>query len=954
MRRVYALFLALVLGGVALAGGPDLTQKLPVDPDIKQGQLENGMRYWIQANQTPPGKVEVMLHIDSGSLNEEDHQRGLAHFLEHMAFNGTKNYPADTMTSFFRSLGLAFGQHQNAFTGMNQTAYMLRLPNTLPETMDKAFLWFADVGHRLTLDIKEIDAERGVILEEKRSRSGVAMRMWKKTLPIIAPGSRIAARSPIGIEEVISKAPRKAFVDYYTKWYRPEKSVLIVVGDIDPQVIEAQIKKLFSDWPASEKSPENLPHGIVLTDKLRCAVVSDTELTGAEVSISCSLPMRITKTVGDLRAGMVDRIGTRIVNRRLAERLRKGGVPYQSASLSVANFNNWIRTGDVSVNSVPEKWQDALTDVLIEVRGAKKHGFLDAEFDRVKKAMLSRAERAASTASTRPSQRIAMGLNGAAARGRMPSSAAQRLELTKALLPTITRDEVEEAFRANYDFSKSVVIASLPEKGELPTEADVESVFSKALKAAVTKKAEEKSASKFMEKDPTPGKIKEQKKDEETGITSVLFENGVRVHLRTMDERKNQVIVNIRVLGGSIEETKENQELSGGVGLAWGMARATKNLSSTDISNLMIGKKVSVGGGPSDDALALSVSGEPAELEEGLRLAYLLLTEPKIEQAAVDRIKATIDQQLEGARISVRAQGINAMREFLTGGDIRHAVIPSRKHLMALTAEKGQAWMDRILANNPIEIAIVGDLSLERGLELATKYFGSLPSRPVSSQKIDDLRRIQGPKGPSLRVVEVPTVTPMALVLLGWRGPDYMERAEVRAMYLASRVAQTRVTKTVREEKQLAYSPSCQLASNQAYDGIGALLVAFPTKPENAVEAATVAKQVMLDLRDNGFEDAELEDVKKAFEHTVTSQLKQPGFWAGALSRLSSRGRSLQSYKDILENYKAVTKEQILAALKKHMTEERYFQVVSVPESKQEEKPEPATGDTKTPEGQPQ
>jgi zinc protease len=277
MRR--ALLTFLLLSSALLAQEIDASQRLPVDPGIDRiATLPNGLEYWIRANRTPPGKVSLILHIQSGSLNESDEQRGIAHFLEHMAFNGSANFAPGEMVKSFEAIGMRFGQHQNAFTSFDQTTYMMRLPDTKKETLRNVLLYFGDVAYRLSLLPDELDQERGVILEEARSRKSVGQRLRDKSIPLIVPGSRVAERMPIGIESVITAAPREQFVSYYRNWYRPGNAVMLVCGDIDVDEIEGLIRAEFSDWkPVAEPAAPAKPGIRYDTGQLRAAVVSDPE-----------------------------------------------------------------------------------------------------------------------------------------------------------------------------------------------------------------------------------------------------------------------------------------------------------------------------------------------------------------------------------------------------------------------------------------------------------------------------------------------------------------------------------------------------------------------------------------------------------------------------------------------------------------------------------------------------
>lgn len=306
MRRVVSMVACLFVVCASVLAA-DLDAPLPVDPAIKIGQLPNGMTYWIRQHKTPPDKVGMWLHISSGSINEEENQRGLAHYLEHLAFNGTENFKPGELIKYFESIGLRFGQHQNAFTSFDQTTYILSLPDVKEETMSKAMLFLSDVGFRMSLIPEEIEQERNVILEEERSRKGAQQRIIEKLLPELSPGSRFAQRLPIGSTEVIKTAQKQQFVDYYTKFYQPRNATLIVVGDIQsiPDV-ERLIAERFGAWKGGDVAPADADPGVKPYTEVRATVITDPELTAAEVSVNSITELTPRKTVGDLRRDIID------------------------------------------------------------------------------------------------------------------------------------------------------------------------------------------------------------------------------------------------------------------------------------------------------------------------------------------------------------------------------------------------------------------------------------------------------------------------------------------------------------------------------------------------------------------------------------------------------------------------------------------------------------------------
>ncbi|MCM8529581.1 MAG: insulinase family protein, partial [Lentisphaeraceae bacterium] len=404
MKIFSTLLILFFLTSSSLLG--QASKKLPVDPTLYQNTLPNGLRYIIKENKTPPGKVEMYLHVGSGSIDEEDNQQGLAHFLEHMAFNGSKNFPAGKLIKYFESMGLTFGMHQNAFTSFDQTTYILSLPNTKEETLDKGLLCLSDFAFRLDLDTSEIDKERGVIQEEDRARTSVRQRILNKMLPVLLPGSRAAERLPIGKMDVIQNAPRERFVEFYEKWYHPDNSVLMIVGDVNTEAIEKTLIKHFQAWPRKEKIPEHLPSGIKPYTKTSAFVVTDSELTDASVGLTSIRSLRKIENEADYKDELVSNLGEWIMNKRFSDMLKAGKASYQSASSGSSSFLNVCRYISASANGEPEKWKEMLEQLIAEIKRARTFGFHQQEMDDAIKTFISMADRAEKTESTKPSNAI--------------------------------------------------------------------------------------------------------------------------------------------------------------------------------------------------------------------------------------------------------------------------------------------------------------------------------------------------------------------------------------------------------------------------------------------------------------------------------------------------------------------------------------------------------------------
>jgi zinc protease len=931
LRRLRALWLLLLFAPTALfAAALDPQAPLPADPAVYYGSLPNGMQYQIRAHATPPGKAALWLHIDSGSLNEDDNQQGLAHYLEHLAFNGSANFPPGTMIKRFEKLGLSLGRHQNAFTDFTQTTYSLTLPNTKDEMVDLAFLALSDVAFRLTLDAHEIDKERPVILAEARARMGSGQRTFEKTLPVLLPGSRFATRLPIGEQADIQNATRDILKAYYDRWYHPANATLIIVGDIDPVTFERRIARYFGEWKAAAAPAKNAAAGIKPYTQTRAAVITDPELVNAEVSAFNLGAPRPVRTIGQYRDSLVDYIGTFAMDRRLADLVHAGNAPFLRANTGTMSVYDHATLASANASGRTGRWQDSLRTLLQEVKRAREHGFHEQEIADAKKELLAWAQDAVRTAPTRDAHELIGNMNRAVAEGKKTLSAEQERVLLEALLPSITLDEVSAAFRANFAPDARLLLVKMPQKASVkqPTQAQLLKLARKAERTTVAALPPKQRPQALLEKEPVPGTVVSQESDSDLNAHSYTLSNGVRVHLRHMDYKKGQVLVNISLADGVLRETAKNRGITALAARAFA-APATRKLSSIDIRDLLTGKNVGVSGEARGDALTLQVGGSSEHIEDGMRLAHLLLTQGKIEDTAFKTFKQRSLQWLDQQDFSVEGQLGRRVNALLMGDDPRFQP-PSREQVELLNLGAGQAWLDEILRTAPIEAAIVGDISDERALDLALRYLGSLPKREV----VDARHRpapINHKAGPFEAAVEVKTITPRARVLVAWRGADWQEVKDRRVLDIAAAVLQQRLFDDLREDRGLVYSVSVNAIPGRIYAGSGQFAVSFTTDPEKALEAALLAQAAAERLAKEGPSEEELNTVRRQFAHEIETSRREPSYWASVLSTLDYYGTRLHDVKAAPTEMMAYSAEDIRQGLRKYMIQERRLRVVSAP-----------------------
>lgn len=934
--RLVVVVLLLVIGygpGIRWAVAQEQTALLPTDPAMHRGRLDNGMAYWVRSHATPPGKIAFWLHVDTGSLNEDDGQEGLAHYLEHMAFNGTENFPPGELIKYFESIGLRFGQHQNAFTSFDQTTYLLTLPNTQPETIDKGMLCLADFASRILLTEAEVEKERNVILEEKRARKGVGQRLTEKLLPDLLPGSRVARRLPIGLEESIAAAKRQDLRAYYSTWYHPAKVTLLAVGDAPVDTVVAAITKHFATWQRPDAPPTDRAPGVMPYAGQQAIVITDPELTTAEVETLSILPRTPQRTVTDARQRLVETLGTWILNRRLQQLIQEGKAAYQAAQVQRTALVTVVDQYNIEAQTDPQRWAEAFTGLLTEMQRAHQYGFTERELADVRQASLAAAEHAAQTEATQDARAFLQSMNRAVSNDELPLSAAQRLQLLQQLLPGITREEVHAAFSTRFDPNHRAYVLSLPEKDGLavPDRAALLAHVRAALATPVGPWQESERLTALLAQAPQPGAIVEQTRFAPLEVTHVTFANNVRVHYRFSDFKKDHVTVAINLAGGKIREVPENRGITQMALLALNQP-STSRFSSTAIRDFMTGKKVSVTSRDVEDAVTLEIAGAPEALEDGLQLAHVLLQDAKLELPSVTLWKNQKLQEIESTRTRIEARVREAAEFALSGRDPRQAYLTAQQvTTLAANVPQAQAWLDTILRTAPVEVAIVGDLPEDRALQLAATYLGSLPARQRQDPSLTPLRQVPGFTGPLMETLDIETITPRAHLVLMWRCTDWQDVQGRRLTQQVTRILERRLRQEIREERGLTYSTNVYARSSKVYPLSSALFVEFTTAPDKVEEAVRVARTVVETFAAEGPTAEEMAITQKQLQNTMETTLKEPGFWVGLLADMEYHGTRLEDVDGLIDKLLALQAADVAAEAKKTILPDRFAMVVGRP-----------------------
>lgn len=909
---------------------------LTQDPRVITGVLPNGLKYAVMQHSNPPERVSVWMHVGSGSLNETDEQRGIAHYLEHMAFNGSENFPPGSVVDFFQSLGLRFGMHQNAFTSFDQTTYQLALPDNSIEKLDKALLFFADVSGRLILDPKEIDEEREVILQEKTARKSAQQRTGEAVLKRMIPGSIIGERLPIGTDETIMSMQRPLFEQYYRTYYTPSNTTVIAVGDLDPRVMIERITHHFGGFEGQGDAPANQDPRVEPYSSSFGVVVTDPELTRASLAIQAiTKPLGPSLTEVAVKRDLVQLLGSGAFNRRIQDKVSRNEMDILGAGASSGDQFNAFHIAGVRAAAEPAKWREALTQTAVELTRAVRHGFLESEVGTAKAELLASLEQAAKSEATLPARAYLDRINSAITDGEVILSATQLFELAQRLLSDVTAAEVSAAFAREMTMEHFMVAAQLPESIPngiaLPTEDELVAIVREGMASDVDALAERTAKTSLLDEMPAAGTIVEESVHEATGAWSGLLSNNVQVHHRFMDYRKNQVMVSITLFGGDVDETAENRGVTSAAGSAWANA-ATSALSSSDIRDLMAGVKATVGGGLIDSGLVLTVTGDPADIEKGFQLAHLLLTDPFIEPPGFEQWKTANLQSIAAReRNPATMLGVLARESIYPEGDARFARLTAA-NVQGLSRDAAQARLLELVRTSPIEVAIVGDISREQAQELATKYLGSLSKRArVSPDAFESMRTLAREASPRSITQPVETATPVAAVRVQFYGPDAKNIQDTRAMQVAAQILTTRMIKRIREELQLVYSISAGSSPATMYPGFGVFSAGSTTQPGKTDALRDEILAAFKAFAENGPTQEELDVAKRQFANTLDESMREPSFWTSRLSMLSFGEVTLDDALAAPGAYQAFTPEQIKDTFVKYYSKGAPGAVVTMP-----------------------
>ena len=917
-----------------------LDAALPFDPAVVRGTLSNGLAYYIRQNEEPRDRAQLWLVVKAGSVLEEEAQRGLAHFVEHMAFNGTERFAKHEIIEYLESIGSTFGPDVNAQTGFDSTLYFLEIPTDDPEILETAFEILSDWAYAITLSPEEVELERGVILEEWRLFQGFSSRFQTSLLPLLFGSSRYADRAPIGLTEVIENAPVEQLRAYYERWYRPDLMAVVAVGDFDAALIEGKVRQYFAPAPEGEAMqpraavapPTERPSfGIPDHDAPRVSVFTDPEAPVTQVTLVRRVLPETGQDVAALRRVVVEELAFMMLNARLFERGQSPDPPYLLSATGRSPFAEPTDILTFAVLVEQDGVESGFVALLEELQRVRQHGFTNAELEREKSNLLRSIESVYLQRDQQPSAGLAFEYTDHFLSGTPAPGIEAEWQLYQALLPEILLADVDQQGASWTAPGNTVLLVLGPEAIDPSGGDELASVLEAQLAGAdalvVEPYAETFDDVPLLAMIPTPGSIVEEEEIESIEAVRWTLSNGVTVIAKQTDFRSDEVQFTAFSPGGS-SLVADADHVSAQYASALASGSGVGLHDSVALDRLLAGKRVSVSPYISELFEGLSGSASPEDLETLFQLITLYVTEARLDPDYFSTYEARLRSAAEVRPTQPDTVLFDRVNTLLAQEHLRRRPL-SLELIEELSLDRAQAvYLDRFADLGDATFVFVGAFEWDALRSLAATYLANLPTAGRAEQWRDV--DVDPPPGIADEVVRS-GIEPRSNTVWVFAGDAEWSGREVLALDVAGEMLQTRLRERVREQLGGTYSIGVQTIARRLPDHEYLLAIIFGSDPAR-VEELVAEVTVELDWIRGGGEQQYLDTVKEQLRSSREEQLRENGFWLSQIQGATQRGESLEEINRFDEWLDAITLEDVAAAGRRYLPEDRYVRVVLRPE----------------------
>jgi len=914
-------------------GWPHDNSDLKPDPALIFGTLRNGVRYVIMPNHEPKKRVALHLNVQAGSLYETEEQRGVAHYLEHMLFNGTAHYPPGTLVEYFQSIGMSFGRDTNAHTSYDETVYKLILPDGERKTLNKGLQVLADYAGGALLLEKEVDRERGIIQAEKRTRDSAGRRVYKEKLRTSFAGTLVPRRDVIGTDEVLRDADAALLRRYYERWYRPENIIVVAAGDTDAALLAELIKLHFSPLKAKTAEPDCPDFGRVAENGIEAVYLFEADLGHTEISLGSVWnvdPKPHTKDEALLR--LRDHIASNMLNNRLQRLVNRPDSPVTGATAYGGEMVRRLGYVTMTARTSPENWREALSLLNTSLRQARKFGFSEPEFARVKNEIMTFLKEEVQTADSRKSGGLASSISYRLNDNKVMLSPTQKLALVSPALKKMTLAEVNEAFRGLWHERRLVKVMGTvdlrKEKDGVTAESVILSTLHEAEKKAVTPWARGKKA--VFPYLPTPedtAEVVQQSKYSDIDVDHYVFRNGTVLNMKKTDFEPNELRIIIALGEGRLSEPKQGLAMLAQMLLP---ESGLGGLNKDQLKEALAAYSSTVYFHAGADSFQFRGQGLSEESELLFQLLHTYISDPAFRPDAFQRNMRRMQQAYARMRGSV--EGMMRLRgeRFLAGGNSRYGAAPEDL-FNKLTLTEAEQWLRPILKNEGLEISVVGDFDRDTILRLAGRYFGGQTRKNMLPTEGE---RILFPAGKALSL-PVTTDSGKGLITVAWPTEDFWDISRTRRLSVLATVFNDRLRKEIREELGAAYSPYVYNYSSTVDPGYGVLRSGMVVDPPQAAMLTEKLKQAGARLAADKVTGEELERALEPILTSIRDRIRTNSYWLDSVLLGASRHpQRLKWPLSFQTDYASVTAEEVSALAAQYLRADKAAEIVLLPEKK--------------------
>ncbi|MBI9062016.1 MAG: insulinase family protein [Marinilabiliaceae bacterium] len=933
MKIIFQIIIICWIVLCPVSGYAQLTDQspIPLNPKVVSKTLPNGFTYYLQHNSLPEKQIQMRMVIKAGSILEAEEQRGFAHFLEHMVFNGSKHFPGNSLIDYLQSIGVEFGSDLNAYTGYDETVYMLPLPNGEKETLDKAFLFFGDLLSELTLSTEAIDNERNIILEEWRTTIGLNQRLKDAMYPLLYHHSRYLNRRPIGLMEVVTKEGNdEELRKFYRSWYRPDLASLVVVGDYNQADIEQRIKEIFGSIENGENAPKRNYYSVPSHDNTLVKIIKDKEITSTSVKIIRKFPHREEKTLADMKRSVANIIYTYMVNQRLTEIAQQKDAPYMYAQ-SYATSASGKTDRYMSLASVKgDKIIEGTKGLMRELLRLKKYGFTQAELDRKKEILYKDFEQMAQEEDKQSSGQIMNAISNHIIYGEENASISFKKEFVHSVLEEITLADIQTLVNEYVDQSEEnrVIFVTAPDNVNTPTEEELLAALKSVAKESLSPYEDMAVNEPLMSETPEQATIIKETHSEEMDITTIEFANGVSVAMKPTSFKNDEIrFSSMREGGYSLASVDDFDNASMAAILV--NQGGLSNFNALQLERILSGKQVDVS--PYIHRYTEGVSGfsSVADFETLLQLTYLSYTAPRKDR---DKFEQFIENKKEYNKNSLNnpeSYFTDEVNKVMMQNSARTATLLTPEKLNAISLDKAfEFYRSRFSSADGTRFFMVGSFDVDSVKPLLAKYLGSLPGGKINISYDD--HGIRPPKGEHRYDYPRNTVEKSKMLMRFTGKYPGSQKARIE-MGLLSDILTIRLNQKLREEIGGVYSPYAASTILQRPYNSYRMDIYFTCSPAN-IDTLVQATLNEIEIMKAGIDEQNLAKVKKAWLKNREGSLKTNGYWRRVLEDQWTRGEDEQDFEQFEAQIQGVTAKQLSKLAGKYLNKKNHLEFVLSPE----------------------